>query len=54
MLGVPIFFTVFTFRNIPYVFGQFEFHFALLYIFSIEYVRIIWGRFQFYKDHGVW
>jgi hypothetical protein len=31
------------YNNIPFVFGQFEFYFALLYIFHVEYIFIIWG-----------
>jgi hypothetical protein len=31
--GVPISLTVCTLNNIPFVFGRFEFYFALLYIF---------------------
>jgi hypothetical protein len=43
-----------TLGNIPFVFGQFKFYFALLYIFHIAYVLVIRGRFQFYKKHGEW
>jgi hypothetical protein len=35
---VPLSLTVCTLRNIPFVFGWFEFYFALLYLFYIEYV----------------
>jgi hypothetical protein len=48
--GVPISLTVCTLSNIPFVFGLFEFYFALLYTFYIEYVLVIWDRFQFYKN----
>jgi hypothetical protein len=54
IFGVPISLTVFTLGNIPFVFGWFEFYFALLYVFYIEYVLVIWGRLQFYKKHGKW
>jgi hypothetical protein len=54
IFGVPIFLTVGTLNNIPFVFGQFKFYFALLYILYIEYVHVIRGRFQFYKKHGEW
>jgi hypothetical protein len=49
IFGVPISLTV---CNISIEFGRFEFYFALLYIFYIEYVLVIRGRFQFYKKHG--
>jgi hypothetical protein len=52
IFGVPISLTVCTLSNIPFVFGLFEFYFALLYILYIEYVLVIWGRFQFNKKHG--
>jgi hypothetical protein len=56
IFGVPISLTVCTLSNIPFVFGQFEFYVALLYIrvFCIEYVLVILGRFQLYKKHGEW
>jgi hypothetical protein len=41
-------------RIIPFVFGRFEFCFALLYVFYIEYVLVIRGRLQFYEKHGKW
>jgi hypothetical protein len=50
IFGVPISLTVCTLSNIPFVFGRFEFYFALLYIFYIKYIFVIRGRFQFYKD----
>jgi hypothetical protein len=34
---------------ISLVFGPFEFYFAMLYIFYIEYFLVIWDRLQFYK-----
>jgi hypothetical protein len=46
---VPISLTVCALSNIPFVFGRFEFYFALLYIFYNENVLVIWGRFQFKK-----
>jgi hypothetical protein len=54
IFSVPISLTVCTLSNIPFVFGQFEFYFALVYILYIEYVLVIWGRLQFYKKHGEW
>jgi hypothetical protein len=54
MFGVTISLTVSTLSNIPFVFGRFEFYFALLYVFYIEYVLVIRGRLQFYKKHGRW
>jgi hypothetical protein len=39
--------TVCALSNIRFVFGWFEFHFALLYIFYIEHVLVIRGRLQF-------
>jgi hypothetical protein len=50
IFGVPISLTVCAYGNIPFLFGRFELHFALLYTFYIEYVLAIWGRFQFYKN----
>jgi hypothetical protein len=41
IFGLPISLTLCTLSNIPFVFGQFEFYFALLYIFCIEYVLAI-------------
>jgi hypothetical protein len=40
IFSVPISLTVCTWSNIPFVFGRFEFYFALLYIFYIEYVLV--------------
>jgi hypothetical protein len=54
IFGVPISLTVCTWSNIPFVFGRFEFYFALLYIFYIEYVLDIRGRLKLYKKHGKW
>jgi hypothetical protein len=54
IFGVPISLTVCTLSNIPFVVGQFEFYFALLYIFYIECVFVIRGRLQLYKKHGKW
>jgi hypothetical protein len=54
IFGVPISLTVCTLSNISFVFGQFEFYFALLYIFYIEYVLVIRGRLQFLKKYGMW
>jgi hypothetical protein len=51
--GVPISSIVCTLINIPFVFGRFEFYFALLYIFYIEYALVIWDRFQFYKKKNM-
>jgi hypothetical protein len=51
IFGVPISFTVCTLSNIPFVFGRFEFYFALLYIFYIEYALVIRDRLQFYRKH---
>jgi hypothetical protein len=48
---VYISFPICTLNNIPFVFGRFEFYFALLYIFYIEYVFVIPGWFQVYKEH---
>jgi hypothetical protein len=48
--GVPISLTVCTLSNISFVFGRFELYFALLYIFYIEYVLVIRGRLQFFKN----
>jgi hypothetical protein len=45
---VPISLTTFTLSNILLVFGLFEFYFALLYIFYIEYVLVIRGRHNIY------
>jgi hypothetical protein len=47
--GMSISLAVCTSSNIPFVFGWFEFYFALLYIFYIEFALIIRGRFQFCK-----
>jgi hypothetical protein len=52
IFGVPTSSTVCTMSNISFVFGQFKFYFALLYIFYFEYVLVIWGRLKFYKKHG--
>jgi hypothetical protein len=54
IFGVPISLTVCTFGNMHFVFGRFEFYFALLYIFNIEYVLVIQGRLQFHEKHGKW
>jgi hypothetical protein len=37
IFGVPISLTVCTLSNIPFVFGRFEFYFALLYVFYKKY-----------------
>jgi hypothetical protein len=52
--GMPKSLAVCTLSNIPLVFGLFEFDFALLYVFYIEYVLVIRGSFQFYKKYGEW
>jgi hypothetical protein len=52
IFGVSIPLRVCTLSNIPSVFGQLKFYFALLCIFYIEYVPVILTRFQFYNKHG--
>jgi hypothetical protein len=52
IFGVSISFTVCTLNSNPFVFGLFKFYFALLYTFYVEYVLVIRGRFQFYKNRG--
>jgi hypothetical protein len=54
VVSAPLSLTVCALDNISFVFGGFKFYFALLYIFYIEYVHVIWGRFQFYKKHEKW
>jgi hypothetical protein len=41
--GMPIFLTVRTSSNIPFVFGRFEFYFALVYIFYMECLLFVEG-----------
>jgi hypothetical protein len=53
IFSVPISLTVIL-SNIPFVFRLFEFYFALLYVFYIEYSLVIRSRHQFYKKHGKW
>jgi hypothetical protein len=53
VFGVPLALIVCTLSNIPFVFGWFEFYFAL-YIFYTEYVLVIRDRLQFYRKHGKW
>jgi hypothetical protein len=50
IFGVPMSLTVFTLSNVPFVFGRFEFYFALFFILYIEYVLVIWDRLKFYKN----
>jgi hypothetical protein len=50
VFGVPTPLAICILSNIPFVFGQFKFYLALLYIFHIEYIFIIWGWFQVYKE----
>jgi hypothetical protein len=54
IFGVSISLTVCTLNSISFVFGQFEFYFALLYIFYMEYALVIRGRLKFNKRHGKW
>jgi hypothetical protein len=49
VLGVPMSLAICTLSNIPFVFGRFEFYLALLYIFYVEYIYIIWCWVQVYK-----
>jgi hypothetical protein len=49
--GVPISLAICTLKNIPFALGWFKIYFALLYIFYIEYIFIIQGWFQIYKEH---
>jgi hypothetical protein len=51
VFGVPISLAICTLSNIPFAFGWFEFYFSLLYIFHVEYIFIILGWFQVYKEH---
>jgi hypothetical protein len=46
IFGVPILFTVCTLNNISFVFGRFEFYFALLYVLYIDYVLVIGDRLE--------
>jgi hypothetical protein len=50
VFGVPISLEICTLSNIPFVFGQFGFYFALLYIFYVEYIFVIRGWFQSTKN----
>jgi hypothetical protein len=49
--GVPISWAICTLSNIPFVSLRFDFDFQLLEIFHDEYVLIIWGWLQVYKEY---
>jgi hypothetical protein len=50
IFGVLISLTVCTLSNIPFVFRRFEYYFALLYIFYIEYILVFGAGFSSIKN----
>jgi hypothetical protein len=46
--------TVCALRDVPFLLGRLEFNFALLQVFHVLNVLIVWGGFEFDEEHGKW
>jgi hypothetical protein len=52
--GSSLYLTVCAFRHVPFVLGWLKFNFAMLEVFHIVNVHIVWGGFEFYEEHEKW